>query len=81
VKIILFLSLIICGNCYSQSPDTLTTYSPISDSLKIKLQNPLALEAYRQYFWKYIPKPISLVSDFDTVFTNKDLKVLDSTIK
>lgn len=79
--IIIFLLLIACANSYSQSSGTLVTYTKVSDSLKNKLQNPLTLEAYRQYFWKNIPKPIGWVSDFDDIFTKKNLDVLDSTLK
>ena len=79
ISILIVLVVFSC-NLYSQSPDTLSTYSPLNDSLKNNLQNLLALEAYRQYFRKYIPKAMGWVSDFDNLFTNNNLYILDSTI-
>ena len=77
---ICLLVFIVCSNSYSQMNYNLVSYSSNKDSSKIKLQNPYALKVHRQYFWDNIPEPINWVSDFDTIFTNKNLHVLDSTI-
>jgi uncharacterized protein len=78
--IIFILLLIVFINSFSQSNYNLISYSSTNDSSKNKLQNPNALKVHRQYFWDNLPEPINWVSDFDTIFTNKNLHILDSTI-